>query len=176
MLCCLQCVATAACCLSCELRCAWHCPHEALPAPTAGQQPPALPPSPPPPRPPAPPYSFMPLSADQRRRADELVTVFENSSLEPKCELVGTCCCLFAKLWQHTSARGPALPLRTSWAAAEPVLRVGQLTWRFLSCCVCRQLCSGPGRWARHHLWKVLPCSHHHRIMPLRSSHATILL
>lgn len=26
----------------------------------------------------------MPLSADQRRRADELVTVFENSSLEPK--------------------------------------------------------------------------------------------
>ena len=70
-------------------------PPAAPPAPVAPSQqpplsPPPEPPSPsPPPRPPWPPampYQWAPLDATQRRRADNLITVFENASLEPQCE------------------------------------------------------------------------------------------
>jgi hypothetical protein len=105
------------------------------PAPTAAQPPAAPPLHPPPPRPPAPPYSWLPLSVDQRRRADELVTVFENSSLEPKYNFAadlgdgrgitfGRC--------RTTEAAAAAIPV-----AAPPVL--GAMASHHLAPPVCKE-------------------------------------
>lgn len=162
-------MATAACCLSCELRCAWHCPRRRRPRPplVSSRR-----------------YCRPARHRPGRRRRR---TASCRSALTSDGELMSWSPCLKTLAWSlNVSWLAPAavclpscgsihsaLPLRTSWAAAELLRCVGQLTWRFLSCCVCRQLCSGPGRWARHHLWKVLPCSHHHCIMPLRSSHTS---
>lgn len=80
------------------------------------QSPPLPPPAPsPPPRPPWPPaapYQWVPMDATQRRRADTLITIFENASLEPQCEhgpvahaaaLTGLMCwrCRVGRGWQR---------------------------------------------------------------------------
>lgn len=51
----------------------------------AAQQPSPPPPESPPP-PPPPPAPWLPLAPAQRAQADKLLTIFENASLEPKCE------------------------------------------------------------------------------------------
>lgn len=55
------------------------------PPPSPPQVQPPLPP-PLPPWPPAAPYQWVPLDTTQRRRADDFIIIFENSSLEPQCK------------------------------------------------------------------------------------------